>query len=133
MKELGRSTAYDTHNTTSLIRTPQVSIRHLADGRSLPGGRVYTHTHTHTHTHTQRHTHTHIQSLTFKSLLNYTAHSALKTELLQSDLACEHTLDTDVFMNIVMDNWNKRLYKDCFVKLYVNNCHLFIYSRKRSP
>ena len=123
MKELGRGTAYDTHNTTSLIRTPQVSIRHLADGRSLPGGRVYTHTHTHTH----------IQSLTFKSLLNYTAHSALKTELLQSDLACEHTLDTDVFMNIVMGNWNKRLYKDCFVKLYVNNCHLFIYSRKRSP
>ena len=48
MKELGRGTAYNTHNITSLIRTPQVCIRHLADGRSLHGRRVYTHTHTHT-------------------------------------------------------------------------------------
>ena len=45
MKELGRGTAYNTHNTTSLIRTPQACIRHLADGRSLHGGRVYTHAH----------------------------------------------------------------------------------------
>ena len=40
MKELGRGTAYNTHNTTSLIRTPQVCIRRLADGRSLHDGRV---------------------------------------------------------------------------------------------
>ena len=38
MKELGRGTAYNTHNITSLIRTPQACIRHLADGRSLHGG-----------------------------------------------------------------------------------------------
>ena len=38
MKELGRSD--NTHNTTSLIRTPQVCIRHLADGRILHCGRV---------------------------------------------------------------------------------------------
>ena len=29
----------------SLIRTPQVYLRHPADGRSLHGGTVYTHTH----------------------------------------------------------------------------------------
>ena len=52
MKELGRGTAYNTHNIASLIRSPQVCIRHLADGRLLHGGRVYTHTHTHTQTHT---------------------------------------------------------------------------------
>ena len=52
MKELGRGTAYNTYNITSLIRTPQACIRHLADGRILHGERVYTHTHTHTHTHT---------------------------------------------------------------------------------
>ena len=41
MKELGSGTAYNTHNTTSLIRT----LKHVSDtdGRSL-------HTHTHTHT-----------------------------------------------------------------------------------
>ena len=62
MQKLGRGTAYNTHNITSLIRTPQACIRHLADGRSLHGGRVYTDTdtdtHTHTHTHTSSHTHT---------------------------------------------------------------------------
>ena len=42
MKELGRGTAYNTHNITSLIRTRQACIRHLADGRIL--GRVYMHT-----------------------------------------------------------------------------------------
>ena len=56
MKELGRGTSYNTHNITSLIRTPQACIRYLADGRSLHGGRVQNthtpHTHTHTHTHT---------------------------------------------------------------------------------
>ena len=46
MKELGRGTAYNTHNITSLTRTPQAYIRHLADGRSLHGRRVQTHTHT---------------------------------------------------------------------------------------
>ena len=58
MKELGRSTSDNTHNTTSLIRTlHQVCIRHLADRRSLHGGRVHTHTHTHTH-HARAYTHT---------------------------------------------------------------------------
>ena len=50
MKELGRSTQINIHNTRSLIRTSQVYLRHLAVGRSLHGGR-YKHTHTHTHTH----------------------------------------------------------------------------------
>ena len=59
MKELGRGTAYNIHNATSLILTPQVCVRHLADGRSLHGGRAYTHIHTHTHTHTHTNTHTH--------------------------------------------------------------------------
>ena len=54
MKELGRSTWNDTHNITSLIRTPQVCLRHLADGRSLHGGRVQTHTHIHAHTPTRK-------------------------------------------------------------------------------
>ena len=40
MKELGGGTAHNTHNTKLLIRTPQACIRHLADGRSLHGGRV---------------------------------------------------------------------------------------------
>ena len=74
MKELGRGTAYNTHNITSLIRTPQACIRYLADGRSLYGGRAYTrvpphthtdrdtHTHTHTHTRTHRHTQTHTET-----------------------------------------------------------------------
>ena len=59
MKKLGRGTAYNTHNITSLIRTPQACIRNLADGRSLHGGRLYRHTHTHTHTHTHAHAHEH--------------------------------------------------------------------------
>ena len=37
MKELGRSTWDDTHNTRSLIRTRQLCLRHLEDGRSLYG------------------------------------------------------------------------------------------------
>ena len=53
IKELGRSTWNDTHNITSLISTPQVCIRHLADGTGLHGGRVQTHTHTYTNTYTQ--------------------------------------------------------------------------------
>ena len=47
MKELGRSTWNDTDNITSLIRTFQVCLRHLTDGRSLHGARVQTHTHNH--------------------------------------------------------------------------------------
>ena len=53
IKELGRSTWNDTHNITSLISTPQVCIRHLADGTGLHGGRVQTHTHIHKHVHTK--------------------------------------------------------------------------------
>ena len=45
MKELGRSSNNNTHNISSLIHTPQVCHRRLAVGRSLHGGRVYTHTH----------------------------------------------------------------------------------------
>ena len=40
MKELGRSTQMNIHNTRSLIRTSQVCIGHLAVGRSLHGGRI---------------------------------------------------------------------------------------------
>ena len=40
MKEIDRSTWNDAHNITSLIRTPQVCLRHLADGRTLQGGRA---------------------------------------------------------------------------------------------
>ena len=58
MKELGRGTAYNTHNTTSLFRTPQVFIKHLADGRSLRWKSINTHTHTHRQTDTHTHTHT---------------------------------------------------------------------------
>ena len=42
MKELGKSN--NTHNISSLIHTPQVCHRRLAVGKSLHGGRVYTHT-----------------------------------------------------------------------------------------
>ena len=50
MKELGRGTAYNTHNITSLIRT----LKHVSD--ILQTEEVFTveeykHTHTHTHTH----------------------------------------------------------------------------------
>ena len=44
MKELGRTTWNDTHNITPLSRTPRVCHRRLAVGRSLHGGRIYTHT-----------------------------------------------------------------------------------------
>ena len=44
MKELGRNTSINTHNITSLIRTPQVRHRHLAVGRSLQYKHTYTHT-----------------------------------------------------------------------------------------
>ena len=40
IKELSGGTAYNTHNITSLIRTPQACIRHLADGRSLHGRKL---------------------------------------------------------------------------------------------
>ena len=44
MKELGRGTHQNIHNTRSLIRALQARHIHLADGRSLHGGRIYTHT-----------------------------------------------------------------------------------------
>ena len=40
MKELGRNTWKNTHNTRSLIRTPKVCLTHLANRRSLYGERV---------------------------------------------------------------------------------------------
>ena len=40
MKEFGRSTWNDSDNITSLIRTPEVCLRHLANGRNLHDGRV---------------------------------------------------------------------------------------------
>ena len=40
MKKPGRITWNDTHNTESLIRTPQACLRHPADIRSLHGERV---------------------------------------------------------------------------------------------
>ena len=53
MKELGRSTQNNTHNTRSLIRTPQVSHRHRCrQKKPLQGRSINTHTHIHTHTHT---------------------------------------------------------------------------------
>ena len=42
MKELDRNTQIDIHNTKLLIHTPDVCLRHLADGRSLHGGRIAT-------------------------------------------------------------------------------------------
>ena len=65
MKDLGRGTQLNIDNTRSLIHVPQVYFRHLADRRSLHGGRIHIHTHTHTHTHTQTHTqtHTHIHTM----------------------------------------------------------------------
>ena len=44
IKELGRSTQINIHNTRWLIRTSQVCLGHLAVGRALHGGRIYTHT-----------------------------------------------------------------------------------------
>ena len=40
MKKIVRSTWNNTHNITSLIRTPEVCLRRLAVGRYLLGGRV---------------------------------------------------------------------------------------------
>ena len=40
MKKLSRSTQNNISNTRSLIRTPQVCLRHLADGRSIHGRRI---------------------------------------------------------------------------------------------
>ena len=51
MKELGRGTAYNTHNATSLIRT----LKHVSDILQTEEAftvEQYKHTHTHTHTHT---------------------------------------------------------------------------------
>ena len=44
MKGLSRSSQINIPNTRSLIRTPQVCVRHLAEGRSLHGGKIYTNT-----------------------------------------------------------------------------------------
>ena len=57
MKELGRSNQQNTHYTRSLVRAPQVCLRHFAHKRSFHGGTLHTHTHTHTYTHI------HIQTL----------------------------------------------------------------------
>ena len=40
MKKLDRSIQINTRNTRSLIRTPQVCLKHLADGGTLYGERV---------------------------------------------------------------------------------------------
>ena len=68
MKELGRGTAHNTHNITSLIRT----LKHVSD--ILQTEEVFTveeykhtHTHTHTNTHTHTHTHTHTNTHTHSS------------------------------------------------------------------
>ena len=52
MKELGSGTAYNTHYTTSLIRT----LKYVSDILQTEEAftvEEYKHTHTHTHTHTQ--------------------------------------------------------------------------------
>ena len=53
MKNLGRSTQQNIHNTRSVIHAPEVCRRHLAGGRSLDSGRIHRYTHTHTHTQTE--------------------------------------------------------------------------------
>ena len=53
MKELGSGTAYNTHNTTSLIRTLKYVSDILQTEEALTM-EEYKHTHTHTHTHTHR-------------------------------------------------------------------------------
>ena len=40
MKELGRSTQMNIHNTRSFMRTSQACLGHLAVRRSLHGGRI---------------------------------------------------------------------------------------------
>ena len=50
MKELGRGTAYNTHNITSLTRTPQ-DVSDILQTEEAFTVEEYTHTHTHTHAH----------------------------------------------------------------------------------
>ena len=64
MKELGRSTQYNTHNTKVFICTLKYVPDIVADGRSLYGFTIHTHTHAHTHTHTHTNTHTHTHTHT---------------------------------------------------------------------
>ena len=47
IKELGRSTQYNTHNTKVFICTLKYVPDIVADGRSLYGFTTHTHTHTH--------------------------------------------------------------------------------------
>ena len=49
MKELGRGTQHNTHNTRSLIRTLKYVPDIVADGRRLYSEKIKKHTHTHTH------------------------------------------------------------------------------------
>ena len=51
MKELGRGTQHNTHNTRSLIRTLKYVPDIVADGRRLYSEKIKKHTHTHTRKH----------------------------------------------------------------------------------
>ena len=59
MRELGSGTTYNTHNTTSLIRTLKYvsDILQTEEAFTVKG---YKHTHTHTHTHPSMKHETHI-------------------------------------------------------------------------
>ena len=62
MKELGRSIQINTRNTRTLMRTPQVCLRQLAEAftvKEYKHAQIHTQKHTHTHTHTHNHTHRH--------------------------------------------------------------------------
>ena len=59
MKELGRSNQQNIHYTRSLVRAPQVCLRHFAHWRSFHGGTIHTHKYTHTHTHTHTYIYKH--------------------------------------------------------------------------
>ena len=59
MRELGRNTWNDTHNITSLIRTPQV-FSGISQAEEAFAVEEYKHTDTQTHRHTDTDTDTHM-------------------------------------------------------------------------
>ena len=63
VRELGRNTQNDTHNITSLIRTPQV-FSGISQAEEAFAVEEYKHTDTQTHRHTDTDTDTHTHTYT---------------------------------------------------------------------
>ena len=88
------------HNTRSLIHTSQACLWHLAVGRSLPGGRIYTQTHKSSKT---SDFHRLLLNLTDKINLKHKIHYQFKWIQLNGNV--KKNVDNFHFIHLILGSW----------------------------